>query len=402
MLSTLRLHNFRTYLNAELRFTSRHLIIGRNNSGKTNLCAALRFLGATATGDLARATLAVPGGVSEIKNWAFHSSIVELSCICDLPFEGAPLRYKYDLKLSAEPPTAALAVMPHQPVLKMNSEYLIVNGGGFRDTVLLSNDGRESHLLHEKAHLSGKGAPDITTRSPSDSTMLSKLYELETNQRAVMFRRYLSSWSFYAISPERVRFGWREAQVDDVGLGLTGHNLAVMLYHVKTFNDRAYRSILEHVRTIEPELKAINFLTYAGQVPTPFVELERRAQASWTGLSDGTLRCLALALLAEASRPSPDVDAIHPLVVVEEPENGIFPGQLREFFDLFEERSGGGQFIFTSHSPYFINFFDAQRQSVTELRRSNERTEVLSVPPPDDSDPERPLLAEEYSLGLLE
>ena len=90
-----------------------------------------------------------------------------------------------------------------------------------------------------------------------------------------------------------------------------------------------------------------------------------------------------------------------PLIMIEEPENGIYPGRLRAFFDAIEDRAPEGQFVFTSHSPYFINLFDAYRESVTLLRRNRERTEIVKVPPADD-DPDRPLLAEQYSLELLD
>ncbi|MCH7704052.1 MAG: AAA family ATPase, partial [Planctomycetes bacterium] len=73
MLKTLRLHNFKTFLNTEINFTQRHLIIGKNNSGKTNLCAALMFLRDIGTSDFATALGNVAGGVHEIMNWASRS-----------------------------------------------------------------------------------------------------------------------------------------------------------------------------------------------------------------------------------------------------------------------------------------------------------------------------------------
>ena len=404
MLKTIRLHNFRTYLNAELTFTERHLIIGRNNTGKSNLYAALRFLGATATGDLPRAALAIPGGSWEIKNWAFDSEIVELSCTCELSFDGDRLKYSYALSLAIEATAPLGSSLGGDPVLRVKHEQLSIHGGGFADTVLLENDGHEAHMLHEEGFLRHDPRERVTTLAPADATMLSKLYELDTNRRAVLFRRYLSSWNFFMLNPEQMRFGWREAQATPVGLNPGGNNLAVVLYHLKNYDERRYRRIIEHVRLIEPDLEAINFLPTAGQIPVPFVELRRRPQASWTGLSDGTLRCLALAFLAEVARPYDDrlSDKIAQLIFIEEPENGIFPGQLRTFFDLFEDRAGGGQFIFTTHSPYFINFFDARRDSVTILRRNNERTIVITPPGPDENDPDRPLLAEQYSMELFD
>ncbi|MCH8168145.1 MAG: hypothetical protein IIC03_09485 [Proteobacteria bacterium] len=59
------------------------------------------------------------------------------------------------------------------------------------------------------------------------------------------------------------------------------------------------------------------------------------------------------------------------------------------------------QFLMTSHSPYFVNFFDGSRDSVTLLRREEERSTIVPIPPADDDDPDRELLAEQYSMELF-
>lgn len=401
MLKTLRLHNFRTYLNAELAFTPYHLLIGRNNSGKTNLCAALQFLGATATHDLSVAVQAVPGGAGEIKNRVLDSNTIEISCTCDLVFEGTPYLYSYELKLDIE--TSSTPPHGSQLVLRVAREQLTVKAAGWNNVTLLWSDGHEAQMLHEEDFVR-RTETRVKTLAPRDATMLSKLYEVETNRRAVLFRRYLKTWSLFALSPDRMRYGWVNSKEAYTGLDSRGGNLAVALYQLKNYNERRYRSTIEHVRLIEPELDAVNFIVSPGQAPTPFVELGDKYRASWVGLSDGTLRCLGLAYIAEAVRLYEEdfSDALCPLIIVEEPENGIFPGQLRAFFDKFQERASAGQFLFTSHSPYFINFFDGDRESVTILRRNNERTEITPPPPPDDDDRERPLLAEQYSMELFD
>ncbi|MGB2986903.1 MAG: AAA family ATPase, partial [Phycisphaerae bacterium] len=387
MLKTLRLHNFRTFLNAEIEFTNRHLVIGKNNSGKTNLCAALRFLGATAAKDLAASAQLVPGGVSEIGNWAFSSDTVDFSCTCELPFQGAGNVYVYDLQLQME--TRDTWAHGGPLVLRVSHERLVVNGAGSTNVALLETDGHEAQVLDGNPF-----KPSIAKiPAPRDATMLSKLYESETNRQAVLFRQYLSSWGYYALSPEAMRYGWRGSPTGLGALVPHGDNLATALYHLKNIDEQRYRRVIEHVRLIEPDLEAINFVPAPDQAPVPFIALRNRHQASWAGLSDGTLRCLALAYVAESVEAVSDIAGpdVSPLVIIEEPENGIYPGQLRAFFDLFEERAPHKQFIFTSHSPYFINFFDGYRESVTLLRRSKEITEVVPVPPAEDGSDREPL-----------
>ncbi len=400
MLEKLSLHNFRTYLNAEVEFTPRHLIIGKNNSGKTNLYSALKFLCAIVRGDFADACYAVPGGISELRNWTLDSPLVELSLFCKLPYQGQMLTYRYDLHLEVDVGGIAAKLSGQNLTIKIREERLVVTGAKKGDIELLFNDGMQSTMLREKTQLRGDGDVD-TAQSPQDSSMLSKLYVLETNSRAMVFRDFLSRWFFFSLNPEQLRFGWRDSKTSDSFLSMNGHNLAFMLYNMKNVDERRYRKIIEHVRLLEPDLEAINFIPSAGQVPIPFIELKHRRQATWDGLSDGTLRCLAMAYLAEVARPNEGEKPVPSLIFIEEPENGLFPGHLRAVFDqLFEDEASSGQFIFTSHSPYFINFFDSRRKSVSVLRRAEGRTTIANPQLPDDSDPDRLLLAEEFSMEL--
>ncbi len=401
MLKKFRLHNFRTYLNTELDFTQRHLIIGKNNSGKTNLCAALHFLNGTACSDLGASSVAVPGGIREITNWAFQSDTIELGCTCELSVNEQTHVYTYDLALNVG--IASGRSQEGQFILRVEREQLTVDGPGFRDVTLLRSDGREAEMLHEEEYARSGSIQTAKTLAPRDATMLSKLYELETNRRAVAFRNYLSSGLYFALSPAAIRLGWRGSTPGPAVLSPLGNNLALVLYQLKNMDERRYRRVIEHVGLIEPNLEAINFLVAPDQVPVPFVALRDCPRASWVGLSDGTLRCLALAFVAELGRGDWSGGALRspPLIVIEEPENGIYPGQLRAFFDLLEDRAPEAQFVFTSHSPYFINLFDAYRDSVTLLRRNKERTEVVAIPPAED-DPDRLLLAEQYSMELFD
>ncbi len=398
MLKRLRLHNFRTYLNAEFSFSDRQLVVGANNSGKTNLCAALSLLRASSLVELDVAAQAVPGGLPEMRNWAFDSDVIQLACDCELAFEGELHSFTYDLSLVVK--DGADTPQPGLYSLSVKNEELTVTGPQFKDLVLLENDGHEAKMRHETSE---EGYVPKTL-APANATMLSKLYKLETNRLAIRFRDYLSSWLYFSLSPHAMRIGWRESKSAGFVLSNDGSNLAIVLYHLKNINEACYRRVLDHARLVEPALEAINFMVVAGQAPVPFVALRNRPQTSWMGLSDGTLKCLALAVIAEAM--GVDSDSIHapsaPLVIIEEPENGLFPGHLRRIQEMFEGSMGMAQFVFTSHSPYFINFFDGARDTVTMLRRKKEITEIVRIPPPDDADPDRPLLAEQYSAELFD
>ncbi len=399
MIKYLKLHNFRTFLNAEIEFARRHLVIGKNNSGKTNLCSAMRFLGRAAGEPLSQAAgSSVPGGIAEMTNWSYASNRIDFVVACELPFGQDSLSYEYTLSLEVTSSLAAPA--PGALGLRVVVERLVVDGGGLKGASLLENDGQKVRLRDEEHASETSG---LETPTPQDATMLSQLHELQTNRRAILFRRFLASWFYFCLSPVRIRFGWREAS-QATGLWADGASTATAIFHLKNQDERRYRRLIERVKVVEEDLDSVNFYVGPDQGILPFVSLGRRRQASWAGLSDGTLRALALSYIIEAADQAADVAGWPPpFVMIEEPENGVYAGLLRKLLEGFEECAPLAQFVFTSHSPYFIDLFDSEPSSVTLLRRERERTVVQRLAasktplPPD----ERTTLAERYFAEIL-
>src|SRR5262249_23479107 len=149
-----------------------------------------------------------PGGIEEICNWYLKSDQIDISCTCVLEFERAPHDYTYELQLSRVPSSGSPS--SKQPGLSVISERLSANSGG-HNLVLIDNDGREALLLHEQQAIAGGQTPHrAKTLAPKNATMLSKVYELATNPRAILFRNYLRNWRYFSLSPLAIRTGWDE------------------------------------------------------------------------------------------------------------------------------------------------------------------------------------------------
>jgi predicted ATPase len=378
MITELRVHNFRTFINATFRFKQRHLLIGKNNSGKTNLCWAMAFLRASAERDLAAAISVVPGANWDFCNYAIGDKdrVATFGLSCKLGPPGTELRYRYELAVQVADPRRSAGQLPTSSIV---SENLFVTGDGFSDTNLLSSDGTTVKLLHEGRFRRGQTDHYVETRAPADSTMLAKLYELETNPAAVGFRKFLQVVQYFNISAERIRAGWRDTR-NLLGMEAFGANLAQMLYLLKTAQEGRYRRVLERVRCVEPQLIAINYQTGPEQNVVPAVELAGRRQASWASLSDGTLRALALSYLFElANFEIRDLGLPSAVFVFEEPENSLFVGELQSLLYQVENVVSDAQTIFTTHSPYFIEQFDNDLDAVTLLQRKEWYTTSVSL-----------------------
>ncbi|MEP0842833.1 MAG: AAA family ATPase [Phycisphaerae bacterium] len=380
MLKRLRLHNFKSFLNFEMDFTSRHLLIGKNNSGKTNLCSAIRFLGATARTDLATAAAnCIQGGIPEIQNWNLLGKPIDFKVICELPFEGSTLTYQYDLSLEAT--GIGKEIGSGEVHLRLIEERLKMEGGGFSNASLLVNDGREAHLLHEESTGKPEGPYTPRTLAPQDATMLSRLYALKTNRRAILFRQFLQSWMYFRLSPDSIRSRWRDAERSGSLYQEDGRHLPSAIFKLKNEDDRRYRRLIQRVKdNVEPDLEAINFLVSPDQGVVPYVTLRGRPRASWAVLSDGTLLALALSqFIEQADAQLDDTGPPPPLMIIEEPENGLYTPVLRELLEDFEKTPVRAQFIFTSHSPNFIDLFDRDLSNVTALKKEDDVTVAMPL-----------------------
>ncbi len=123
---------------------------------------------------------------------------------------------------------------------------------------------------------------------------------------------------------------------------------------VETLDPALRRRWIEHLRTALPELVDVHVVDrkedrkrylsveYSGGFAVP----------SWL-VSDGTLRLMALTLLAYL----PESDHVF---LVEEPENGIHPGNLETVFQSLDS-AYSAQILCATHSPVFLSLARADR-----------------------------------------
>ncbi len=133
-----------------------------------------------------------------------------------------------------------------------------------------------------------------------------------------------------------------------------GSNLAWAIHDLEMNAPRRLADWVEHLRTALPDIRSIATrekpedrsryleITYANGLVAP----------SWL-LSDGTLRLLALTLLAYVRAP------IH-LILIEEPENGIHPRAVETVIQSLSSVHGGQVFCAT-HSPLVLSQIKADQ-----------------------------------------
>ncbi len=363
MLEEFWVDNFKSLINLTFKPAEQNLLLGKNNAGKTNLCQAMCLVAATASMPLDTAADSVAGGRVALTNHYFSKKTMGFRVRATVPFEAEDLSFQYNLELSVRNSPSGVTA------LEVDTEKLVVTGEAFDGVTLLENTRQGVRLLHEAKHVAGRGHY-AETSAPRDATMLQRLYDLQTNPRASCFKKYLMFWQHYTLSLHMLRQYQHTPNL--VALNPNGSNLASVVYHLKTGNERHYRKLLSKLKTIEPKIDAINFFGPAEGTIVMFFEDAKGNRIPVANASDGTLRFLALTY-ALLSQPS---FAPASLVIVEEPENGLYVGCLKELLDSIRDVDTPPQVLFTSHSPYFIDLFDDRIEGVFLMSGGEEHSTI--------------------------
>lgn len=137
-------------------------------------------------------------------------------------------------------------------------------------------------------------------------------------------------------------------------IGYHGEDLAATLYHLNETQHPALEAIYESMRAIDPLFEGFEFNTVGtDRIAFAAKYSDDRQLITSVRLSSGTLTYLGLiTLVATPNRP--------PLLMIEEPENGLTPQAVRSFYGAVrllanhenpEQRS---QVLISSHSPFVI------------------------------------------------
>ena len=332
MLQEFRVDNFKSLINIVFKPQEVNLLLGENNSGKTSLCQALRFVSLSSHLPLDACADRLLVGRSGLVNFRLDKSTTDFYIRAELPDQNTSernekLTFEYELTISSPRDKSVDATV------ELVRESLRVTGGELRDTLLLENIAGRARLLHEKYSMNGE-LHYVEAAAPPDTTMLQRLYDREANPRANRFREYMVTWTYYDLSPHAMAGSAYKPR--EVLVTPDGRNLSSVLYWLKNADEREYRKLLKIIQEIEPDIDLINFFPGAENSIFMFFEDQDGHRLSAMEASSGTLRFLALAYVLLVQSKSD----LSPLCIIEEPENGIYVGFLKTLFEMVDPSPG--------------------------------------------------------------
>ncbi|MDW8026995.1 MAG: AAA family ATPase [Armatimonadota bacterium] len=168
-----------------------------------------------------------------------------------------------------------------------------------------------------------------------------------------------------------------------------GSNLPLVVKQLRENDEERFRRWLAHVQQVLPNIEDI---TWSEREVDRFLYLEAHFRGglrlpSWM-LSDGTLRFLALTLLAYLPNPNN-------IYLIEEPENGIHPKALELVFQSLSSIYDG-QVLVATHSPLLLQLAEPEHLLCFALTHSG-ATDIVR----GDRHPKLKEWRKEVNLGEL-
>lgn len=305
------------------------ILVGPNGSGKSVFLDVIAFLGDLVSGGLQKAVIARTENFYDLvwgrKDGSFHLAVEAATS----QQEPILIRYEIEAKLEA-----------NDDQITISRERLTVTEASGQLLPLITREGQLVSLAPEM------GAGASLTLNPSYSA-LTTLFTQKTEFPSVAHLTNLlwDGAKTVALDNKLLRApsrpGGGRAAIHD------GSRLARMVAQIQDSSNEVLRSWVRHVQTAIPDVAAIRtiprpeerslylMVQYAGGVEVP----------QWM-LSDGTLRLLALTILAYL----PD---FHGVYLIEEPEVGVHPTAIETIMQSLSSVYEG-QVLVTSHSPIVL------------------------------------------------
>ncbi len=409
MIRAIEIRGFRSLRHVRLELGWLNVLIGPNQSGKTNVLDALSFLANAAAGRLSESVFKRRGGFSNLlwmgqgeRELEFRVELATQLVTVSHPSPSpdaptVPGEYRFKL----EEVGGGYAVV--EEVLAINGRPIFERG---RSTCVVHPEGlRPQPPAPITVSLSGDQEPELFLSSMNNSAFGTTTRLGHHDVSALVVYPGFDVRTRWASDDPRDTAPMRQPQFVENATYLLplGGNLVNVLYALSQGAGAPYgapngaprrdrwREFKEALRVGFPDFEDIVFPADAGMGRISFAWLDRRfpgRRIPAEVLSDGTLCFLALV----AAVMSPKAPA---LTAIDEPEMHLHPELLYRLVGVLEQASAGRQIIVTTHSDALLSYL-SDPSSVILAENGPEGTTLTR--------PDRAALGEwlkDYTLGEL-
>ena len=366
MFKKFTLRNYKTHRLTTIELNAVTLLIGNNSSGKTNLLSGIQHF----------ASLVRRGNPASNSDANVRSSDY----------------FSYKHRLAAETDPLSIEVLWSNK----NSEVIYT-------LELYTNNNLPGNVgCREKITVKGTEPQEIEHGFKEDTQSLDLRKICETSSRSedmqkmtdLFFRDFATTFSYH-LQPSFLKGYFSETNLLEresdksvkipVRLGYEGRNLIPLILHIKEKEERIFSRFLVLMRRLNSSFQGVRWDRGHQSLIWEF-DLGRsgtdRLVEEFTSdsVSDGFVKAAALALLVSLQNPPA-------LILMEEIENGINPGNIQEIMDWIWQATASPdisktpQFILTTHSPSVLREFHNHLDCVytTRLQKKGFQSDVRNL-----------------------
>lgn len=375
MITRIQARNYRCLRYVDQTLGPFHVLIGPNASGKTTFLDVVSFVGSVLENGLDKAIEERTDDFRDLV-WKRMEDGIEIAIEADIPERireklAKPfLFFRYEVRITYDPQTETPGIsaerawlLPAKVVPKMKQRELFPIDQEPPSTIIPTTIPGAQRVLTKSPHGSdnfyvearnpaapnNKGWVPTFKLGPRKSALANLPEDEEKFPVATWFKGMLQS-RLKTIMLNSLKLRMPSPVKYKTGFSPDGANLPWVVHQLER-DPKRFRWWLDHVQTALPDISKIRtverqedrsrylVISYENGLEIP----------SWM-VSDGTLRLLALTILAYA----PAVDGV---CLLEEPENGIHPQAVESVFNSLSQVYNA-QVLLATHSPVVLSAAD--------------------------------------------
>ena len=334
-----------------MRFDAMNVVIGPNGCGKSSLLQSIDFLKAFFRSSVEIYLTERGWNYLDLPNLRQAGKAISWQVRATLPAdedgEGAG-EYLYAVTLQPQRYLGVASEELHYQPAGADDSIVIFQRKGTECTL---RDRRSGHM--ETIRMVNLPASIMSTWDPAR--------DRHQFPEALRFRTWVERFrSFLIWDPKVLRHPDRGRHHE---LGRSGEHLAAVVGHMKDKQPEQFKQLVKRMRRLFPQMSNLSVSGKGWGWRTIQLHESNGKEIVYNSeqMSDGVLRLLAIASLLYAESPPP-------VLMLEEPENGVHPQLIREVVQLLRELTlrkppRNCQVFFTTHSPYVLDeFFDHPEQ----------------------------------------
>lgn len=365
MFTKFRVRNFRTHVDTEINLKDLTLLIGSNNSGKTNLLEALAFFaelvrkGAIASRDLFFAD----DNFLELfldNLHALHEEKGDFTMFFSCEWEKGDDKIFYSLTLTPLAYVETMKANLFQKNIELTSS--ITKGNNTLSLQQIAQQTEKSAIIYNKIK-------SFFERIASFAYYHFQPALIKKQAAPIIYDFTGDKWSKI---PEINFFEKaKEGQKIDVAqsIGKEGANFQDLVTFLETQELDVHLKFLSFLRKFEKNSGFVQFdMVHGMELQWVFDVSGKLVDFPTHKVSDGFLKAAAIALVCSMEQPPA-------IVMIEEVENGINQRNLSEFLGWLAmvAQSSGTQFILTTHSPSVIREFHTRLNQVYSVHLKKQK-----------------------------